>query len=222
MEETSTTGTLGTKATDIRILVVDDDLYTRQVVMEGLRSRGYQVKDAEDGLQALHHLQRERFNLVVTDIQMPRMDGVALLREICRHDYAPVIVQTTLDTDRQPVVNLSWQDAAAYCNWLSGQEGLAPAYEAKGGRLVAVVPAEKRPARRGTALRARLVEAHRRYPRHPTGSRRRRRARPPALRTWRPTKDGSRRRLDCSGRVQLPTSRPRTSTGRPTSSSPWR
>jgi DNA-binding response OmpR family regulator len=80
----------------IRILVVDDDLYGRQAMMEGLRSRGYEVRGAEDGLQALHHLQREHFDLVITDIQMPRMDGVALLREICRNDYAPVIVQTTL------------------------------------------------------------------------------------------------------------------------------
>jgi formylglycine-generating enzyme required for sulfatase activity len=51
------------------------------------------------------------------------------------------ILQTTLDLDRQPVVNVGWQDAAAFCNWLSGQEGLAPAYENKGGRLVPVVPA---------------------------------------------------------------------------------
>jgi len=85
-----------TQAEGIRILVVDDDLYARQAMMERLRSRGYQVKGAEDGLQALHHLQREHFDLVITDIQMPRMDGVALLREICRNDYAPVIVQTTL------------------------------------------------------------------------------------------------------------------------------
>ena len=84
------------QATGTRILVVDDDLYARQAMMEGLRSRGYQVNGAEDGLQALHHLQREHFDLVITDIQMPRMDGVALLREICRNDYAPVIVQTTL------------------------------------------------------------------------------------------------------------------------------
>ena len=85
-----------TKVASIHILVVDDDLYARQAMMEGLRRCGYQVKGAEDGLQALHHLQREHFDLVITDIQMPRMDGVALLREICRKDYAPVIVQTTL------------------------------------------------------------------------------------------------------------------------------
>jgi two-component system chemotaxis response regulator CheY len=83
-------------AVQIHILVVDDDPHARQDVMEGLHRRGYQVKGAEDGLQALHHLQRERFNVVITDIQMPRMDGVALLREIRRKGYAPVVVQTTL------------------------------------------------------------------------------------------------------------------------------
>ncbi len=79
-----------------RILVVDDDLWGRQALMERLQRCGYEVGGAEDGLQALHHLQREHFDVVITDIQMPRMDGVALLREIRRHDYAPVIVQTTL------------------------------------------------------------------------------------------------------------------------------
>lgn len=51
------------------------------------------------------------------------------------------IGQNTLERDRQPVVNVSWQDAAAYCNWLSKQEGLPAAYEDKGGRLVPIVPA---------------------------------------------------------------------------------
>jgi CheY-like chemotaxis protein len=95
VQETAMVGRSETKAA-IRILVVDDDLSARQAVMEGLHRRGYQVKGAEDGLQALHHLQREHFSAVVTDLQMPRMDGVALLREIRRNRYAPVVVQTTL------------------------------------------------------------------------------------------------------------------------------
>jgi formylglycine-generating enzyme required for sulfatase activity len=51
------------------------------------------------------------------------------------------MLQQTLDLDRQPVVGVSWQDAAAYCNWLSAQEGLEPAYVEQGGRLVPVDPA---------------------------------------------------------------------------------
>jgi formylglycine-generating enzyme required for sulfatase activity len=46
----------------------------------------------------------------------------------------------TLDLDNQPAVGVSWQEAALYCNWLSEQEGLPPAYEKKGDRLVAVNP----------------------------------------------------------------------------------
>jgi len=89
-------GTRESNAAEIRVLVVDDDPHARQEVMDGLRHRGYEAKGAEDGLQALHHLQRERFDLVITDIQMPRMDGVALLHEIRRKAYAPVVVRTTL------------------------------------------------------------------------------------------------------------------------------
>ena len=49
--------------------------------------------------------------------------------------------QNTLELERQPVVNVTWQDAAEYCNWLSQQEGLPAAYEAQAGKLALVQPA---------------------------------------------------------------------------------
>jgi formylglycine-generating enzyme required for sulfatase activity len=51
------------------------------------------------------------------------------------------VMQQTLDLDRQPVASVTWQDAAAYCNWLSAQDGLPAAYAEQGGRLAPVVPA---------------------------------------------------------------------------------
>lgn len=51
-----------------------------------------------------------------------------------------IIGQHTIDLDNQPVVGVTWQDAALFCNWLSQQEGLPPAYENKNGRMVPVQP----------------------------------------------------------------------------------
>lgn len=51
-----------------------------------------------------------------------------------------LVGQHTLDLDNQPVVNIAWEDAVQYCNWLSEQEGLKPAYVRKGDTYVAVTP----------------------------------------------------------------------------------
>ncbi|MDH5271897.1 MAG: SUMF1/EgtB/PvdO family nonheme iron enzyme [Gammaproteobacteria bacterium] len=48
--------------------------------------------------------------------------------------------QNTLELERQPVVNVTWQDAAEYCNWLSQQDGLPPAYQSQGGKLAPAQP----------------------------------------------------------------------------------
>lgn len=67
-----------------RLLIVDDELEIREMLSRHFRMLGHQVELAGNGLEALEVLARERIDVVISDIRMPEMDGVALLREIRR------------------------------------------------------------------------------------------------------------------------------------------
>ncbi len=85
------------KAGTRRILVVDDDPGVREAILTVLRRQGWEAEEAVDGLEALTRLQHGRFDVIVTDLHMPRLDGLALLREVRRMENPlPVVVQTTL------------------------------------------------------------------------------------------------------------------------------
>lgn len=89
-----------------RVLVVDDALTVRELERSILERAGYEVSTASDGVEALARLEAEAIDVVLTDVQMPRMDGFALTRAIRgRPDWAnlPVLIVTTLDRaeDRQ-------------------------------------------------------------------------------------------------------------------------
>ena len=81
------------------ILVVDDDRSTNHLTSALLKSQGYRVASASDGLEALD-LTRERcFDLIIVDVWMPRMTGLDLLAELRRRPEMPkVIVMTADDT----------------------------------------------------------------------------------------------------------------------------
>lgn len=65
------------------ILLVEDDAFQRRLTVQALRTLGCErVTAVEDGVQALDHLARERCALVLSDVHMPRMNGLDLLREI--------------------------------------------------------------------------------------------------------------------------------------------
>ncbi len=89
--------TIEVKANTGRVLVVDDDPGVREAIMTLLRRQGWYAEGAVDGLEALTRLQHGRFDVIVTDFQMPRLDGLALLREVRKMENPPpVVVQTTL------------------------------------------------------------------------------------------------------------------------------
>ncbi len=77
-----------------RILVVEDNLVNQQVVKELLEKRGYQTTIAADGRQALEALDAAEFDLVLMDVQMPVLDGLAatrLIRQQERWKDLPII-----------------------------------------------------------------------------------------------------------------------------------
>jgi two-component system, chemotaxis family, sensor kinase CheA len=84
----------------ISILVVDDSLTTRTLEKSILEAHGYKVRVAVDGLDALEKLRTQTADLVISDIQMPRLDGFGLLQALKkdpRLTRIPVIMVTSLD-----------------------------------------------------------------------------------------------------------------------------
>lgn len=78
-----------------KILVVDDDSNLRELLLDTLETIGYRAGGACDGVEALQKLQEEIFDLVITDIRMPRIDGVALLEKVRRlYPTLPVLLIT--------------------------------------------------------------------------------------------------------------------------------
>jgi chemosensory pili system protein ChpA (sensor histidine kinase/response regulator) len=85
------------------VLVVDDSITVRRVTQRLLQREGFRVSLAADGLQALERLQQERPTVVLSDIEMPRMDGFDLLRNIrgdARLKALPVIMITSRIADK--------------------------------------------------------------------------------------------------------------------------
>ena len=88
-----------------RALVVDDDSTIRYTLRGILELTGVTIEEAADGISALEHLEKGAFDLVITDLRMPRMDGLELLRRIReRGSAAPrVIVVTAHGSERHAV-----------------------------------------------------------------------------------------------------------------------
>ena len=96
-------GTPELQARDYVIMVVDDSLTVRRVTQRLLEREGYQVVLAKDGVDALEHLQETIPDLMLVDIEMPRMDGFDLTRNIRGNDSTrgvPIIMITSRTADK--------------------------------------------------------------------------------------------------------------------------
>ena len=81
-----------------RVLAVDDSLTIRQLIKMTLSRAGYEIVEAEDGAKGLQKASAETFDLVLSDINMPVMTGIEMLRslrKLTQYKFTPIVLVTT-------------------------------------------------------------------------------------------------------------------------------
>jgi two-component system KDP operon response regulator KdpE len=89
-----------------RVLVVDDEQHIRRAVGRALAARGYQVKTATDGQEALSTAAATQTDLVVLDLNLPGLDGLAVCRRLRDQSAVPILVLSVRDDDTDKVAAL--------------------------------------------------------------------------------------------------------------------
>lgn len=88
------------------ILAVDDSASMRQMVSFTLKGAGYEVVEASDGKEALDKAKGQQFDLVISDVNMPVMDGISLIKELralSEYKFTPLLMLTTESGDDKKV-----------------------------------------------------------------------------------------------------------------------
>src|ERR1700760_162870 len=81
-----------------KILTVDDSKTMRDMITFTLRKAGFEVSEADDGVAALALLRNSVVDLIITDLNMPRMDGISLIKNVRttpNHRAVPILMLTT-------------------------------------------------------------------------------------------------------------------------------
>jgi len=89
-----------------RILLVDDEHSIQTLLSYPLRKDGYLVTSAEDGREALDRFAEGRFDLVILDLMLPRLDGVEVCRELRSRSQVPIIMLTAKGSETDKVAGL--------------------------------------------------------------------------------------------------------------------
>ena len=97
-----------------RILLVDDDPSVTQLIIDMLSLDGYNVDTAPNGIAALEKIEGRRYDLILTDLHMPKMDGAGLYRELAKRQTHP----------RQKMIFLTGTAGASEAHRLVRESGL--------------------------------------------------------------------------------------------------
>ena len=96
----------------VNVLVVDDEKSLRDFILRNLEIRGYKVRTAGNGLEALAIFESDFIDLVILDVMMPNMDGLETIRRIREKSTVPVIILSALgeEQDKVRALNLGADD----------------------------------------------------------------------------------------------------------------
>jgi DNA-binding response OmpR family regulator len=89
-----------------RILLVDDEQAVQTLLTYPLRKEGYEVVEAKDGQEALDRFGEERFDLVVLDIMLPKLDGIEVCRRLRTRSQVPIIMLTAKGDEVDKIAGL--------------------------------------------------------------------------------------------------------------------
>ena len=95
------------------VMIVDDAVSIRGLASMTLENAGYQVIEAQDGKDALEKLNHSKVNMVITDINMPNVDGIALIKAMkadSRYKFIPVVILTK---ETEPALKQEAQQSGA-------------------------------------------------------------------------------------------------------------
>lgn len=92
---------------DIRILIADDDREIRELVKNYLERETYRIDAAADGEEALRLFEAHRYNLILLDLMMPKIDGIEVCRRLRMKTNVPILMLTAKDQEIDKVLGLS-------------------------------------------------------------------------------------------------------------------
>ncbi len=97
-----------------RILVVEDDRAIRHLVCEVLKTAGYSVDAAGDGVEGLARMKEQKFDLVILDIWMPKMNGLDVMAELRKEPSPPLVIVMTADNTPETLLRAIREQAYRY------------------------------------------------------------------------------------------------------------
>lgn len=100
------------------ILVVDDSASIRATITMTLENAGFSVLEADDGHEAMARLEQQRVHLIISDLNMPGMDGMTLLRQVKAQEATRYLPFIMLTTENSPQIRLEGFEAGARI-WLT-------------------------------------------------------------------------------------------------------